>query len=348
MPRVNWLLVLGALVVASCATGQSLDQSDVEALDCRPDCEAWADRGLQTCRDDGNDEASCDAEHQRRLDQCKALALTDCTSQVLELFSEPEPPLCKADDLAQSHCEGDQIVGTCANGRRLTLTCDDTQCSGSKVALGCRLDADEHAYCECSDAPCKEGDTYCDGDTLMACSFAGRYLPTECSDDACIAAGYGLYDHCGDDGASGTPGCICGPSITPIGACSDTDPTRCLGSSNVAYCLQGGWVAASCVFYCGWLGFESKGCSAATDACDCDFEARLDDACDRGARAYCQCSADGCDETQAATVYSNCYRNNNDVRAAVQCVGSYAVSDAGATAADAPIDCEAAIAACLN
>jgi hypothetical protein len=338
----RFALACACLVVfAGCAKGASLDQSAVAELECRDECEAWAESLFDVCVADDNVKAECTLKLDARLEQCKALEPSDCTAKVQALFAEPAPMTCDTGELAQSHCEGTSIVGTCSNGRTLTLACDSSQCARNKVPAGCRLNDDEQAFCECVEPPCDVGDRYCEGTTLLECSFSGRYTPFQCSDDDCIAAGYGPLDFCGDDGL-GNIGCTCSAPIGPSGSCAATDASQCLGASNLAYCFEGNWVATSCEYYCNWQGFSSLGCAG--DACQCDYQERLDDACDRGARAFCQCREEGCADTEVATVYSNCYRNNDELRGPIQCLGAYAWPAANAVT---QADCDMAGSACL-
>jgi hypothetical protein len=331
------VLAATSLLAVCCAKGESLDQVDVKALDCRSECEQWAAKLFATCISDGNVEAQCTSELEFRQGQCDGLSLADCTDGVQALFAEPRPAACDLDELEQSHCEGDTIVGSCRNGRRLSVTCDDTRCSGSDVSLGCRLDADERAYCDCADAPCEPGHRYCDGASLMECLYSGRYLATACSDTSCIAAGYGLFDSCGDDGA-GSVTCMCEASITPVGACTD-GATQCLGDANVAICYEAVWTTSSCEYYCGWQGFASLGCSGG--ACQCDTGARRDYACDMGARAYCACNPEDCSDV---ILFSNCYRDTQGVKAPLQCYGAHV---AEAEDGELQVDCDGAAADCL-
>ena len=111
---------------------------------------------------------------------------------------------CSPATAVTSSCDGAVLVSTCGGERETRVTCDASACPG-KRALGCRLDRDDRAYCECG---CTPADEVCvAANTLRAC-FGGELVDLECSDEMCRQAGLGPVAGCGI-AQDGRPNCLC-------------------------------------------------------------------------------------------------------------------------------------------
>jgi hypothetical protein len=135
----------------------------------------------------------------------------------------------------------------------------------------------------------------------------------------------------GGSGLAGTGGTIA------EGACEQTDPSQCVGTTTLNACNERGvYQLIECAELTASIGFDGYTCTAG----GCDPGQPLDPECMTGVASYCACTELGsCTEDEALNAYVACYRDEPvGTQSMIQCFANYEV-----TAAE---QCAVAIQAC--
>ncbi len=210
-----------------CATGEPVNEETLTSYDCSDECAAWVRANYVACRDDGFAANDCDMQKEWRVQWCSELSDVDCTAQLRSMLSEPPPSPCEPQEADRSECTGATLVGYCANGRRVELECDDRQCKLGTTALGCRLNDNDTAYCECA---CEEGAARCDGSDILACVYSEE-VTYDC-DEVCAADNWGPATGCTETEEGSR--CQCEPACTS-NYCKGTTLMFCNGNGYEPY-----------------------------------------------------------------------------------------------------------------